>query len=122
MHVHRERGAVVTQNCISARRTRRPGEPVASRPLEIVQIRLAIPRSMSSWLTSKAGIPSGGRGITLANIDVATRMVTGFYLSLEPPSRASIGLCLLHAVYETRLPGLQNAVSKYRTWPVAGAA
>jgi transposase InsO family protein len=37
--------------------------------------------------------------ITLA-IDVVTRMVTGFHLAIEPPSRTSTGLCLLHAVYD----------------------
>ena len=95
MHVC-ERGAVVTQNC-SARRTRRP---VSMSPVgHWRSFRSIIPRSRSSWLTSKAGIPSGGRGSRSPSM-LATRMVTGFYLSLEPPSRASIGLCLLHAVYD----------------------
>ncbi|WP_278247164.1 hypothetical protein [Shimia aestuarii] len=33
-------------------------------------------------------------------MDVFTRMVTGFYLSMDPPSRLSTSLCLLHSVYD----------------------
>jgi hypothetical protein len=43
--------------------------------------------------------PAGRPWITLA-IDVLTRMVAGFHLALESPSLTSVGLCLLHAVYD----------------------
>jgi len=33
-------------------------------------------------------------------MDVFTRMVIGFYLGMDAPSRLSISLCLLHAVYD----------------------
>lgn len=43
--------------------------------------------------------PMGRPGITLG-IDMLTRMVAGSHPSLNAPSRVSIGLCLLHAVYD----------------------
>ena len=39
-----------------------------------------------------------GRPILTIAIDIRTRMVARFYLSLDPPSSASVGLCLLHAI------------------------
>jgi len=41
--------------------------------------------------------PIGRPWITVA-LDVHSRMVAGYYLSLDAPSEASIGLCLAHAV------------------------
>ncbi len=62
-------------------------------------------------------LPIGRPWLTLA-IDVATRVVVGFYVSLEAPSSTSVALCLTHAV----LP--KEAWLKARalacTWPVWG--
>lgn len=41
--------------------------------------------------------PVGRPWITLA-FDVCTRVVTGFYVSFDPPSALSTGLCLTHAI------------------------
>ncbi|QMT34090.1 DDE-type integrase/transposase/recombinase [Conchiformibius steedae DSM 2580] len=41
--------------------------------------------------------PIGRPWITLA-IDVFSRMVTGFYISFDPPSALSTGLCLAHSI------------------------
>ncbi|WP_417703443.1 Mu transposase C-terminal domain-containing protein [Rheinheimera aquimaris] len=41
--------------------------------------------------------PIGRPWITLA-FDVCTRVVTGFYVSFDPPSALSTGLCLTHAI------------------------
>lgn len=41
--------------------------------------------------------PIGRPWITLA-FDVCSRMVTGFYVSFDPPSALSTGLCLAHAI------------------------
>lgn len=41
--------------------------------------------------------PIGRPWITVA-IDVYSRCVAGFYLSLDPPSATSVGLCLVHAM------------------------
>jgi putative transposase len=61
--------------------------------------------------------PMGRPWITLA-VDVLTRMVTGFYLGLEAPSRVSIGLCLLHAVYDKTVWLAERGIDA--PWPVAG--
>lgn len=55
--------------------------------------------------------------LTLA-IDVYSRMVAGFYLSYDPPSAASVGLCLAQAMCPKReyLAGLGVSGS----WPVWG--
>lgn len=42
-------------------------------------------------------LPIGRPFLTLA-IDVASKMVTGFVMSLDPPSALSAGLCIAHAV------------------------
>ena len=59
-----------------------------------------------------------GRPILTIAIDICTRMVAGFYLSLDPPSSASIGLCLLHAIYDKTSWLLERGVEY--AWPVAG--
>jgi len=43
--------------------------------------------------------PIGRPYLTVA-IDVFSRCITGFCLTLEPPSATSVGLCLLHAVFK----------------------
>ncbi len=45
-------------------------------------------------------------------------MVAGFYLSLDPPSSASIGLCLLHAAYDKTAWLAERGIDL--SWPVAG--
>lgn len=92
-----------------------PGELVADRPLDLVQIdhtevdvivvdpehRLSMKRP---WLT-------------LA-IDVHSRMVVGYNLSLNEPSAVSVGLCLLNAVFDkTSLLADQGADVH---WPCIG--
>src|SRR6202012_5619078 len=86
-----------------------------SRPLEVVQIDHT--EADVIVVDEQSREPIGRPWITLA-VDVLTRMVAGFYLGLEPPSRVSIGLCLLHAVYDKTSwlaePGIDAP------WPVAG--
>lgn len=43
--------------------------------------------------------PIGRPYLTIA-IDVFSRCITGFCLTLEPPSATSVGLCLLHSVFK----------------------
>jgi putative transposase len=92
-----------------------PGEFPAARPLDVVQIdhtpvdvfvvdaedRLAMSRP---WLT-------------LA-IDVHTRMVAGYHLSLDEPSVVSVGLCLLNAVFDKA--ALLEAKGVDAAWPTMG--
>ncbi|WP_192355559.1 Mu transposase C-terminal domain-containing protein [Mesorhizobium mediterraneum] len=55
--------------------------------------------------------------LTLA-IDIASRMVTGFYLTLESPSSASVALCVQHMVMPKE-PWLEARDIK-AAWPVFG--
>jgi putative transposase len=92
-----------------------PAEYTASRPLEVVQIDHT--QVDVIVVDEQSREPIGRPWITLA-VDVLTRMVAGFHLGLEAPSRVSIGLCLLHAVYDktawTAVRGIDAS------WPVAG--
>ncbi|WP_305794252.1 DNA-binding domain-containing protein, partial [Salipiger sp. D13] len=71
------------------------GDNKANRPLEVVQIDHT-PADII-LVDSFERKPIGRPWVTLA-IDVATRMVTGYYTSLEAPSRLSVALCLTQAV------------------------
>jgi putative transposase len=62
-------------------------------------------------------LPIGRPFLTLA-VDICTRMVAGFHLSLDAPGSASVGLCLLHAVYD-KTSWLQERGIEH-PWPVAG--
>jgi putative transposase len=92
-----------------------PGDYTASRPLEIVQIDHTQVDVVVVDEQSREEI--GRPWITLA-VDVLTRMVTGFHLSLDAPSRVSIGLCLLHAVYDKTSWTAERGIEA--PWPVAG--
>lgn len=94
-----------------------PGEYPASRPLEVVQIDHTQVDVIVVDEQSREEI--GRPWITLA-VDVLTRMVTGFNLSLDAPSRVSIGLCLLHAVYDKMSWTAERGIDA--PWPVAGLA
>ncbi|GGA33283.1 hypothetical protein GCM10011498_38100 [Amylibacter cionae] len=71
------------------------GDNKANRPLEVVQIDHTSADII--LVDSFERKPIGRPWVTLA-IDVATRMVTGYYTSLEAPSRLSVALCLTQAV------------------------
>ncbi len=55
--------------------------------------------------------------LTLA-IDVHTRMVVGYHLSLNEPSVISIGLCLLNAVFDKSV--LLEGIEVDASWPTLG--
>jgi len=55
--------------------------------------------------------------LTLA-IDVCTRCVVGFYLSLEPPSATSVALCIAHSVLP-KAPWLAER-DIAQQWPISG--
>ncbi len=92
-----------------------PGEYIATRPLELVQIDHT--QVDVIVVDEQSREPIRRPWITLA-MDVLTRMVTGFYLSLDAPSRVSIGLCLLHAVYDKTSWMAERDIDA--PWPVAG--
>ncbi|MCB1349223.1 MAG: DDE-type integrase/transposase/recombinase [Maritimibacter sp.] len=74
-----------------------PGSLTANRPLDIVQIDHT--RADVTVVDPVTRRPLGRPTLTVA-IDVNSRMVMGFHLSLEPPSLLSVALCLTHAVME----------------------
>ena len=71
------------------------GKNRAERPLDIVQVDHT-PADVI-LVDSFERKPIGRPWVTLA-IDIATRMVTGYHVSFEAPSRLSVALCLTRAV------------------------
>ena len=59
-----------------------------------------------------------GRPWLTVAIDVYSRCIAGFYLSLDPPSEVSVGMCLVHAI----LPkdGWLAAIGVNTPWPLYG--
>jgi len=74
-----------------------PGTLAANRPLDIIQIDHT--KADVTVVDPVTRRPLGRPTLTVA-IDVNTRMVLGFHLSLEPPSLLSVALCLTHAVMD----------------------
>jgi putative transposase len=92
-----------------------PGEYKVSRPLEVVQIDHTLVDLIV--VHEETRVPLARPWLTLA-IDVFTRMITGFFLSMDPPSRLSVSLCLLHGVYDKTAWLKEREIDA--TWPVAG--
>ena len=92
-----------------------PGGLAASRPLELVQIDHT--RADVFVVDEETRKPMGRPWLTLA-MDVCSRMVTGFYLSMDAPSRLSTSLCLLHAVFDKTAWLREREIAE--PWPVAG--
>lgn len=72
-----------------------PGQyPTTSYPLEVIQIdHTQVDIILVDDVTRK---PIGRPWVTLA-IDVHTRMVCGYYFSLDAPSETSVAMCIAHA-------------------------
>ena len=92
-----------------------PGTLTASRPLEIVQIDHT---KADIFVVDEETRETIGRPWLTLAMDVFTRMVTGFYLSMDPPSRLSTSLCLLHSVYDKTAWLKEREIED--PWPVAG--
>jgi len=92
-----------------------PGVFDASRPLEIVQIDHT--KADVFVVDEENRQPIGRPWLTLA-MDVCSRMVTGFYLTMDAPSRLSTSLCLLHSVFDKSAWLREREISD--PWPVAG--
>jgi putative transposase len=91
------------------------GSNRAKLPLDIVQIDHT-PADII-LVDSFERKPIGRPWVTLA-IDIATRLVTGYYVSFEAPSRLSIALCLTRAV-APKAEFLTDLESKAE-WPAQG--
>lgn len=101
---------------LADRFTARPGRyDDAATPLSVLQIDHT--RMDIIAVDSIDRMPIGRPWLTLA-IDVYSRMVAGFYLTFDPPSALSVGLCIAHAI----LPKEQWLAARSIThrWPCWG--
>lgn len=92
-----------------------PGALRTTRPLEVVQ--LDHTRADIFVVDEETRLPIGRPWLTLA-IDVHSRMVMGFHLTMDAPSRLSTSLCLLHAVFDKTAWLQEREISE--PWPIAG--
>jgi putative transposase len=92
-----------------------PGAFGVSRPLDVVQVDHT--KADIFVVDEETRRPIGRPWLTLA-MDVCSRMVTGFYLTMEAPSRLSTSLCLLHAVFDKSAWLREREIKE--PWPVAG--
>lgn len=89
--------------------------PGADYPLAVVQIdHTKVDIELVDDDTRK---PIGRPWLTLA-IDVYSRMVTGFYLSLDPPSAFSVGMCVAHSA--NRKEADLERLGVKGEWPIWG--
>lgn len=91
----------------------RPGAFEVTRALGVVQIDHTLADVMLV-AEDDASRVIGRPWLTLA-IDVATRAVVGYYLSMHPPSAVSVAMCVAHAV----LPKEENDLEP-GLWPMYG--
>jgi putative transposase len=84
-------------------------------PLELIQIDHTLADIMVVDEIERRSI---GRPWLTLIIDVATRMILGFHLSLDAPSSTSVALALSHAILPKRLSLESEAISG--SWPAAG--
>ena len=91
------------------------GEMEASRPLQVIQIDHT--RADVFVVDETTREPIQRPWLTLA-IDVHTRMISGFYLSLDPPSTTSLAICLALSVID-KAPLLASQGIEGE-WPVHG--
>jgi putative transposase len=91
-------------------RQNRPGDPLAFVEIDHTPVDVIV-------VDEQNRTPLGRPWLSLA-IDVATRMVAGFYLSFDPPSALSVAIVLTHAV----LPKESWLAERQITlpWPVSG--
>ncbi|MDX0852423.1 DDE-type integrase/transposase/recombinase [Sinorhizobium medicae] len=87
----------------------------ASRPLQVVQVDHT--KADIFAVDEETRQPIGRPWLTLA-MDVCSRMVTGFYLTMDAPSRLSTSLCLLHSVFDKSAWLREREITE--AWPVAG--
>jgi putative transposase len=92
-----------------------PGRLQIERPLDLVQIDHT---QMDIVVVDEETRQFVTRPWLTLGIDVFSRMVTGFALSFDPPQRTSVGLCLLHSVFDKTAWLREFEIDL--PWPVAG--
>jgi putative transposase len=96
--------------------TATPGRYSVSRPLEVIQIDHTEVDIIVVDEQNRKPLPNRP-WLTLA-IDVFTRMVAGYHVSMNPPYRVSVGLCLLHSIFSKTSWLNERAIEQ--EWPIAG--
>ena len=89
--------------------------PNAEYPLSVVQIDHTLMDVI--LVDDKDREPMGRPWVTLA-IDVYSRLVTGYYLSLDAPSVTSVGMCITHSIIPKEKWLLGHKIES--EWPVWG--
>ncbi|MEE4379880.1 MAG: transposase, partial [Candidatus Competibacteraceae bacterium] len=89
--------------------------PGADYPLAVVQIDHT--KANVIVVDDDERLPIGRAWLTVA-IDVYSRVIVGYYLSLDPPSAMSVGLCLAHAIFPKDSWLAARGIEA--TWPVWG--
>ena len=93
-----------------------PGKyTLAKRPLEVVQIDHTL---LDIIVVSEEDREAIGRPWITMGIDVFSRMVTGFYVSMDPPGTLGAGICISNSILKK-----DYIVEKYELrseWPVFG--
>lgn len=92
-----------------------PGSFEVACPLDVVQIDHT--KADIFVVDEETRKPIGRPWLTLA-MDVCSRMVAGFYLTMDAPSRLSTSLCLLHSVFDKSAWLREREITE--PWPVAG--
>ena len=95
--------------------TMRPGSLTVTRPNAIWQIDHSPGDVILVDADSRA--PIGRPWVTLV-IDVASRVITGLYVSLDPPSVVSVGMALQHAILAKDEALAERGISA--DWPAFG--
>src|SRR5271166_939231 len=98
----------------------KPERPTMTYLIEQVQARCAqkgLPLPDRRTIKARVDRMDKRPWLTLA-IDVLTRMVVGFHLSMDKPSRVSLGLCMLNAVYDKSAWLAERKIDA--SWPAAG--
>ncbi|MEX0295680.1 Mu transposase C-terminal domain-containing protein [Pseudomonas putida] len=96
----------------------RPGGLYTEYPLQIVQIDHT---PMDVILVDDVHRrPIGRPWLTLA-IDVYTRMITGYYFSMDAPSAVSVAMCVVHSILpKEQWLALHNVDAKWPVWGKMG--
>lgn len=89
--------------------------PGGSRPLEVVQIDHT---PLDLIIVDEENRQPIGRPYLTVAIDVFSRTVTGFVLTLEPPSSMTVGLCLAHSILSKEK--WLNTLEVSADWPIWG--
>jgi putative transposase len=89
--------------------------PGADSPLAVVQIDHT---TVDVEIVDDVHLASIGRPWLTVAVDVFSRMVAGFYVSLDPPGALSVGLCLAHAIL--RKDAWLAKLGIETSWPVWG--